>query len=378
MNKQVEQYLKGTVLLLPLILIAVSLLYIAQPYDRYEEVYKRKQEEKKGQERANRESTDSTTTTSPIEFHPFDPNSADFREMLSAGVPRRIAVSLIKWREAGKVFRIKEDVALCYGMTDSLYFLLEPYIVIGEEYRIKPKATAEPYRAQRTTLDGGGKRDSTTISYAPFSLDSVTADYLRTIGFTRRQAELIIRYRDMIGGYRSIEEFAECYAVGEEAAERLRPYIIFPEREEIVTLKRDTIDFPIEINSADSATLRRVRGIGEKSVIPIIEYRNLLGGYYSTEQISELKVVTEENFQRILTQIWCDSAKIKKISINFASPKVLEVHPYISNRMLRRIINHRELKGGWSTIEEMIEDDIFSEEEAMRIAPYLDFGTLPE
>jgi hypothetical protein len=43
--------------------------------------------------------------------------------------------------------------------------------------------------------------------------------------------------------------------------------------------------------------------------------------------------------------------------------------------MLRRIINHRELKGGWSTIEEMIESDILNDEEARRIAPYLDFGT---
>jgi hypothetical protein len=46
--------------------------------------------------------------------------------------------------------------------------------------------------------------------------------------------------------------------------------------------------------------------------------------------------------------------------------------------MLKRIINYRELKGGWSTIEEMIESNILSDEEAARIAPYLDFGTNPE
>lgn len=115
-------------------------------------------------------------------------------------------------------------------------------------------------------------------------------------------------------------------------------------------------------------------GIGAKSASHILFYRELLGGYHSVSQISELKVVTEENFQRILPQIYCDSAKIKKININFARPKELEVHPYISNRMLKQIINNRELKGGWSNLEEMIEDDIFSVEEARRIAPYLDFS----
>jgi DNA uptake protein ComE-like DNA-binding protein len=117
-----------------------------------------------------------------------------------------------------------------------------------------------------------------------------------------------------------------------------------------------------------------VSGIGPMSASHILFYRELLGGYYSVMQISELKVVTNENFQRILPQICCDSAKIKKININFATSKELEVHPYVSNRMLRKIINHRELKGGWSKLEEMIEDNIFSTEEAMRIAPYLDFS----
>ena len=89
-------------------------------------------------------------------------------------------------------------------------------------------------------------------------------------------------------------------------------------------------------------------------------------------------MVTEENFHKILPQIWCDSAKIKKIFINFARSKELEVHPYVSNQMLKRIVNYRELKGGWSTIEEMIESNILTDEQAARIAPYLDFGTNPE
>ena len=115
-------------------------------------------------------------------------------------------------------------------------------------------------------------------------------------------------------------------------------------------------------------------GIGAKSASEIIRYRTLLGGYHSVEQISELKVITEENFAKILQQICCDSCKISKIDINFASPKLLEEHPYVSSRALRRIVKLRQLKGGWSRIEEMISDEIFTAEEAERIAPYLRFA----
>ena len=117
---------------------------------------------------------DSIIEVDSLELKPFDPNTADFRTMLEAGIPRNVAVSLIKWREAGKIFRIKEDVALCYNMTDSLYFALEPYIIIGEEYRIKPNR--EGYTPNHTTT-----REATTerlIEYKPFRIDTATAEYL--------------------------------------------------------------------------------------------------------------------------------------------------------------------------------------------------------
>ena len=351
MQERAKQHIRGVLLLLPLVVAIIVAVMVARPHDRYSDP----------ETRANKEQKDECDT---VAFREFDPNTADYRTLVEAGLPRDIAVSIIRWREAGKVYRVKEDIALCYNMTDSLYFLLEPYIIIGKEYQFQPKEfESETIEATRVTIE-----------VTPFSLDTVGISYLHGIGFTRRQAELVIKYRDMIGGYRSIEEFEECYAVDSAMAAHLRPYLIFPPRDTLKRYDKERVEFPIEINSADSATLCKVVGIGAKSASHILFYRELLGGYHSVNQISELKVVTEENFQRILPQIYCDSAKIKKININFARPKELEVHPYISNRMLRQIINNRELKGGWSNLEEMIEDDIFSAEEARRIAPYLDFS----
>lgn len=302
------------------------------------------------------------------EFKIFDPNNDDLRTLLEAGLPKDIAVSIIRWRESGKTYRIKEDLALLYNMSDSLYFALEEYIYIGEEYGYNSSNDTPPVERKFPERE----RHAMTLELAPFSLDTVSTAYLRGVGFSYREAELVIRYRDMIGGYRCFEEFEECYGVDSIMAERLRDFVIFPEG---VEPRPESVIYPIELNSADSTALRRVVGIGEKSVMAIIRYRELLGGYYSTTQISELEVVTTDNFRKILPQIWCDSAKIKKININFASPNELMTHPYLSSRMLKRLIKQRELKGGWSTIEEMIEDKIFTEDEAARIAPYLSFGT---
>ncbi|MBO7261480.1 MAG: helix-hairpin-helix domain-containing protein [Alistipes sp.] len=353
--------------LIPAIIISIALFVVARPkLNRSFELIG--QGEPSTYNNIDRDSAE-------VEYKPFDPNTADYRTMISSGVPRTVAVNLIKWRESGKVFRIKEDVALCYGMTDSLFFILEEYITIGEEFKIKRNAPKQSYYNKPHPTKK--ERHQLKTELVPFSLDTVSASYLELLGFTPKQAELVVRYREIIGGYPSFEKFAECYAVDSTMAERLRPYIIFKEQERAASKIAD-IEFPVEINSADVATLVRISGIGQTSAKQIVRYRELLGGYYSVEQISELQVVTTENFQRILPQIWCDNSKIKKININFAAQNELETHPYLSSRMLKRIINKRLLKGGWSTIEEMIEDNIFSAEEAARIAPYLQFGTNPE
>ena len=73
-------------------------------------------------------------------LRPFDPNTVSYEELLSLGMSRREAVSLIKFRASGKVFRIAEDVALCYELTDSAYQVLKPYINIGD-YTASTRAT---------------------------------------------------------------------------------------------------------------------------------------------------------------------------------------------------------------------------------------------
>ena len=74
-----------------------------------------------------------------LRLRPFDPNTADRDELLALGLTNYEAVSLLKYRAAGKVFRIPEDVSLCYGISDSTYRRLEPYIRIGRKYAFAPR-----------------------------------------------------------------------------------------------------------------------------------------------------------------------------------------------------------------------------------------------
>lgn len=291
-----------------------------------------------------------------VVMRPFDPNTVDYDALRALGLTEREAVGLLKFRASGKVFRIAEDVVLCYEIDDSLFRRLRPYIRIGRKYAIAP----QQYRTGRVV--------PVPEEPVPFRIDTVTARYLRAIGaLSKRQAEAFIRWRDQ-SGFRDMEEVRACYVVSDSVATALEPYIIFAEP------AGADADLPIELNTADSATLRRVVGIGERTVVSIMRYRERLGGFVRAEQLAEVPGVMERNYERILKQIRVDSCKIQKIDINFASPESMKGHPYLPRAVLNKILKHRQLKGGWSTIREMVEQDILTEDQAARLEPYLYFS----
>ena len=314
--------------------------------------------------------------TEAVALQNFDPNVDSYETLRAKGVPTEVAVGMVRWRSYGKVYRIKEDLALVSGMTDSLYGVLAPYISIADS--VAPRADrVVPQRDSKPRREEPRER---VFPKEKFLIDTASAQYLTRWDLSPRQADVVVRYRDAGRGIHSEEQLRACYVISDEVAERMLPYVIFtPEREAVWAVEKPTTECElpaeqsVEINTADSATLVAIDGIGARSASEIIKYRTLLGGYYSVEQIRELKVITESNFEKILPKIWCDSFVISKIDINFARSLELERHPYISARALRRIVKQRQLKGGWTRIDEMIDDDILSEEEAERLAPYLRF-----
>ena len=349
-----KQNIRGLIYVVVIILVIALIVHFAKP----------RQDIKPGEKSQNSKVAETATNELRDTLFNFDPNTVTFDELRLLGFDKRTAVGIVKYRTAGKVFGIVEDFALCYGVTDSMFARVRPYIKIGDKFATKPKSkTIDSLREER-------KPRFSPRPFEKFAIDTVGVEYLRLIGFSTRQAEALIEYRNRGKGIFSMNELRDCYAVSEEMADSLAHFVILS--------VRDPYEGLVEINSADSATLRQVRGIGEKTVVAVMQYRKLLGGFVRKEQLSEIKCITKENFERISEQIYCDSCKISKIDINFAPASDFEHHPYMTRRAVKSILEQRELKGGWSSIEEMIEDNIFVKEQAIALAPYLLFGNTPQ
>ena len=355
----------------------------------------------------------------------FDPNTVTGGELERLGFTAKQAAAILRYRSAGAVFRRAEDFARCYTVSERNYRRLEPYIRIAPGYarrdeaervqKTLPKAGNRPEESSGPALREEAATEPSPVRSArevePFFFDpnTVTGGELERLGFTPKQAAAILRYRSAGAVFRRAEDFARCYTVSERSYRRLEPYIrIAPDcprtgseeddcpenasakvaeegaagasagasdRESVPVKPSEKTAVPVELNGADSAVLTTLRGIGPLTAGRIVRYRERLGGYVGVEQLREIEGMTDRNFSLISQQIRVESSKIRKIDINFAHPSAMKGHPYLTDRMLNRILKYRQLKGGWRSIEDLTERHILTTDEADRLGPYLCFET---
>lgn len=100
----------------------------------------------------------------------------------------------------------------------------------------------------------------------------------------------------------------------------------------------------VELNGADSAMLDAVRGIGPYYAKKILSYRELLGGYYSVEQLKEIKM-TYFNTDSAAYYFFVDSGLIRQRDLDTMSFKSVLRHPYLEYENVKAIFNAKRKFG---------------------------------
>ena len=126
----------------------------------------------------------------------------------------------------------------------------------------------------------------------------------------------------------------------------------------------------VDINTADSATLCSVPGVGQYISMAIIRYRKRLGGYASVEQTMDIKQVSPELLEWFKVE---NKEKVNKVNINKDSFQKLNSHPYISYEQTRDLLMYRRLYGNIADEAQLLNINIFSVEDIERLRPYLEY-----
>jgi len=142
----------------------------------------------------------------------------------------------------------------------------------------------------------------------------------------------------------------------------------FIKRKPIVSNKKI---FSVEINAADTLAFESLPNVGEVFSKRIWKYRNLLGGFCSTNQLMEVYGMDSIRFQTIRPFLVVDTTKIKTININTCTKKELYSHPYISYKLASVIINYKHQHGVYKTLSDLTKIHLIDSLKFRKIAPYL-------
>ena len=202
-----------------------------------------------------------------VERFTFDPNTAPQPDLLRLGIPEWVARNIIRYREKGGRFRSAADLSKIYGMPEALGEELQPLVVIPEQsQRATPLAVAstEKVPAARTIAVVDINRDGADIW-----------DQLPGIGMAR--AQQILRFRDKLGGFSSVEQIAETRGLPDSVFQAIRPY-----------LSASPVFRKIPLNTVAKAALAEHPYVSFKQADLIIAYRDQHGPFQHLDDIRKI------------------------------------------------------------------------------------------
>lgn len=232
--------------------------------------------------------------TIEIRMHNFDPNTADSSSLVHLGFKKWQASNILKYRKKGGRYRKAEDLKKIYGMTDSMYLALLPYIQIDT-------ILVDRYRdSLRNLLRDTSVKDSLP-RYVPIKRDTIlnlrTADTteLKLIkGIGSYRAKQIVRYRESLGGFTSCEQLAEIkilepLLVDSNAIDSLLSHFFM-----------DTVIVnPLIVNVATVEKLQRHPYISFEQAKAIYELRRRKIRLDNIQQLQQLDCFNEEELRRL-------------------------------------------------------------------------------
>ncbi len=126
--------------------------------------------------------------------------------------------------------------------------------------------------------------------FDPNVLDS--AGFIK-LGLRPKTVSILLHWRARGKHFYSKEDFKPLYTLTSAEYERLAPYITIKAPEQ----KR------IDLNTADSAELVALNGIGAKLAHRILEYRNIIGRFNSVEQLRDVYRFPDSTIEKLKKQL---------------------------------------------------------------------------
>ena len=209
---------------------------------------------------------------SSVELFSFDPNSVQYDTLIKLGFTKREAGTLIAYRNKGGRFRKPSDLGKVYGIEEVKAEKLIPFVEVKTDITKRDKIFSIK---QQKTLINLNNCDSALLVTLP--------------GIGPVLSVRIIKYRNLLGGFASVNQLKEVYGLPPETFEIIKGRV-FADSSAIIG---------ININTAGYKELSRLPYLENYEITSILKYRELKGRIEEMNDLTENKLLTVEKADKV-------------------------------------------------------------------------------
>lgn len=211
----------------------------------------------------------------------FDPNTASEQDLRRLGLPAGTVKSILNYRSKGGRFKNKDDLKKIYTLDEEDYVRLESYVSINQDVSLEsPRPVA---------YSGGDLQRFTakTVAKNPIDINQATeTEWQMLPGIGEKRASQIVKFRQSLGGFLSIEQLGEMYGLPDSVFQRIRPLLS--------VLQADIRK--IDINTASAEVLDAHPYISSKQAKLIVGYREQHGAFTAVDDLARIAVFSDRKW----------------------------------------------------------------------------------
>lgn len=221
----------------------------------------------------------------------FDPNNLKLTEWRRLGLPDRLIQTILHYIEKGGRFRKAEDLRKLYGIQNSDYQRLLPYVrITNSPKNFQPLSGKDPETLfaslilkKTDTFSSGKKFIVTDINLA----DSV--NWSRLPGIGEKLASRIVHFRDKLGGFYQVDQVGETFGLPDSSFRKIRPYLRL----------NSFILNQINLNTATKEILQSHPYIRWQYAKAIFEYRIQHGSFHTVDELLQIATIDSAKFEKL-------------------------------------------------------------------------------
>ena len=211
------------------------------------------------------------------ELFGFNPNTANRTDLKKLGFSEHVIRNIIKYRNKGGYFHKQEDLLKIYGMDTSLFYRIAPCIYLNQNDTNSMSVEEYGY-------------NTATEYYKDININKADRHMIsELLGIEDLLSERITKYRNLLGGFTSKNQFNEVYGI------KKKQYYLIANNVFIDT----TSIRKININKTDEQTLSKHPYLNKYYAKAIMKYKNYAGEIKNINELSVNNILPENIFCQI-------------------------------------------------------------------------------